>query len=156
MMKPRLLFALRVILISAIFFLIWPLVSVAWAAAFTANLFREIFGTAPTGAVPDKSYLLIPTLSVIVAASGAEVRRKLNFALLAFACQFGFSVLSLATGIQGLSEHGGGISDSFLGSMALMIRYSMPWMLAIFIILLYIDGSPNILWSPTGSRAAGR
>ncbi|MDP1809534.1 MAG: hypothetical protein Q8L35_08370 [Actinomycetota bacterium] len=145
-MKPKLLFALKVTAFSGLLFLVWPAISTVWRTGefFSAALLIRLLGLASVRAIAEKNYLLIPTISVIAASSNSKITRKVRFALLAFACQFGFSVLSLALGMRELIEDAGGISAP--GSLIMMARFYFPWMLTIFIILLFVQGKPEALW----------
>jgi hypothetical protein len=150
-MRPKYLFALRLVLFAVLLSILWPLVSAVYVKILSATVegLRSTFGAGPIDITKEKySYFLVPVFSLIAAASGVALKRKLIFGSLALAVRLALDAVNMASGLSDIGEGGVGFGDGILASSSTIVYQASLWALPLALILIFLQNDPERLWSP--------
>lgn len=152
-MREKFLFLIKVLVFSILLFLLWSQIITlyAWLVAIGASFLRDFFGAGVVKSVEAKSsYLLVAFISVLLAASGLTLRRKLKWIAFGIFSMILSDTLTVATEIVRLAEQyrSGTSGLSFSAGLLAISYHALVLLLPFLLLLLAVQGRVEELWSP--------
>lgn len=148
-MNDKTSFVVRVILISIFLFAGWPLLKSSYAGFVlsTAGFFQKLFSMDSMNVViMNLSYYLIPALSLMIAAAGVPIIRKIKFSVASIAVFFVIDVLGVSFGLLDAASSASGPTRSALVTTGTIMYQYFALAFSIAVVIIFVGRNPGVLW----------